>query len=728
MRRTASVFLLVVSALLAATIWFSAATQPFNVQLERERPAHVYDFFSYYRPNAEYAFTRLRQGDLPLWNPNQGLGGPFLATLQTGVLYPPNWLHLVLPSQRAYVWLAFAHVALAAALAGLLARSLGAGTLGSVTAGLLYAISLPLWDSVWTPPMLYTAAWAPGVLLAVENAVQRPGARRAAGLALVLAALILAGWPQAVAMTMLAAAITGTASLLFAAWRTRRLPLAALLTVSLGACAGGLLAAPQLLPSLELMQQSTRAPGSLDASSVGREGAVHEPRVFLDSLVQDGLSNGVPGLVSPVLAVLAVVLAGSGRARAAVLLAVAALALAVSFPNHTPLFDWSRHIPLLGEFRFPFRYRLLSMLAIGVCAGLGISRIELRGGRRGLLLAAAIAAIAVALQGVPMLVHATQAANVFPHEQPRSTGGLFAPLATKSEFSKQLAIVRRPENRESRSYWRAFGTDKIGQRKGLLAVHDREPLSLATTGRIMTFFEVGDGADAGADPERGADPHAAHGAPYAGSAELPNDESRAALLDLISVRFLVIESPPPWLDTRYRRDYEVREAPFVFENPNALPRAWRAIRGEAQPADPHAALTRLVDPLFDIHTTVLLDPLPPEVATWNAPSDAGAETRLERDEPEHIAIRTRGANPAVLVLNDAFYPGWEATLDGVAAPLLRANTAFRAVLVPAGEHVVEMRYRARSFRRGLALAGIAIVLLGVAMSWERSGPARGEQA
>ena len=53
MRRTASVFLLVVSALLAATIWFSAATQPFNVQLERERPAHVYDFFSYYRPNAE---------------------------------------------------------------------------------------------------------------------------------------------------------------------------------------------------------------------------------------------------------------------------------------------------------------------------------------------------------------------------------------------------------------------------------------------------------------------------------------------------------------------------------------------------------------------------------------------------------------------------------------------------------------------------------------------------
>ncbi len=363
-----------------------------------------------------------------------------------------------------------------------------------------------------------------------------------------------------------------------------------------------------------------------------------------------------------------------------------------SRPSHSPSRSRiTRHssigfdtFQLIGEFRSPFRYRLLSVLALAVCAGLGISRIEVRGGRRGLLLATGIAAIAVALQGVPMLVHSAQVANVFPHEQVRSTGGLFAPLAAKSEFSQQLAIARRPENRGSRSYWHAFGTDKIGQRKALLAVRDREPLLLATTGRMLTFFEAGEGSDAGLEPGRGADPLKAHPEPYSGRTKLPDDESRAALLDLMSVRLLMVESPLPWLETRYRRDYEVREAPFVFENPNALPRAWRASRGEAQPADPQAALARLVDPLFDVHTTVLLDPLPPEAATWSDPPDASAETRLERDEPESIAIRTRGASPAVLVLNDAFYPGWEATLDGVAVPLLRANTAFRAVQVPAG--------------------------------------------
>jgi len=338
-KRAASIVLLIFAALAVAAFWFAVATQPFNVELERERPSRVYDYFSYYRPNAEYAFTRLRDGDLPLWNPNQGLGGPFLATLQTGVLYPPNWLHLSLPPQPAFVWLAFAHVALAAALAGALARSLGAGTVGSIAAGLLYATSLQLWSSVWTPPTLYTAAWAPGVLLAVERAVARPGAGRAAALAAVLGLQILVGWPYAVVMTALAATITGSASLLRALLQTRRIPIAALATIVIGASAGGLLAAPQLLPSIELMRQSARAPGTLDDHTAGLTGEMYNVEVFVRGLVRQGVSGGVPGVASPVLAVLAVLLAGCGRARAAVLLVVAALALAISFPNHTPLYD-----------------------------------------------------------------------------------------------------------------------------------------------------------------------------------------------------------------------------------------------------------------------------------------------------------------------------------------------------------------------------------------------------
>ncbi len=716
MKRGASLALLLVAAFAVGMFWFQVATQPFNVDLERERPSRVYDFFSYYRPNAEYAFTRLGDGELPLWNPNQGLGGPFLATLQTGVLYPPNWLHVLLPPQPTFVWLAFAHIALAAALAGALARNLGAGSVGSVAAGLLYATSLQLWSSVWTPPTLYTAALAPGVLLAVERAVAQPGAGRAAALATVLGLQILVGWPYAVVMTALAATITGSASLLRALIRTRRVPLAAFATIVLGALAGGLIAAPQLLPSVELMRQSARAPGTLDEQTSGITGEMYDAPRFFRGLVNQGTSGGIPGVASPVLAVLAVVLAGCGRARAAALLVVAMLALAMSFPNHTPLYDWARNLPLLGDFRFPFRYRLLSTLAIAVCAGIGISRIEQRGGRRGVVSATLIAGIAVALQAWPMAVAFHQTVNVFPREQPRRSGGLFAALSTKADLPKQLAIVRRFEGPRSRSYWRTFATDKIGQSKKILVLQDLEPLSLSATSRLMTFLAKG---DAGVDPEREAGVRPTLGAPFWGSASIPDEPSRAALFDVMSVRYLVVDSPPAWFDARYSRAFEVKDAPFVFENPQALPRAWRAARAEAAPADPQAALTRLVDPAFDIHTTVLLEALPPDFANGSGVVEADARTWIEHDDPEHVVIHTRGASAAVLVLNDALYPGWAATLDGVETPLLRANTAFRAVHVPAGEHVVEMRYRPPGFDIGLALSGVTIALLGAAVILER---------
>ena len=64
-----------------------------------------------------------------------------------------------------------------------------------------------------------------------------------------------------------------------------------------------------------------------------------------------------------------------------------------------------------------------------------------------------------------------------------------------------------------------------------------------------------------------------------------------------------------------------------------------------------------------------------------------------------------------LFVSDQYYPGWQATVDGSAVPIHRANYAFRVVRVPEGESMVVFRYRPESLRIGAAVSGISLLAL-----------------
>jgi uncharacterized membrane protein YfhO len=78
-----------------------------------------------------------------------------------------------------------------------------------------------------------------------------------------------------------------------------------------------------------------------------------------------------------------------------------------------------------------------------------------------------------------------------------------------------------------------------------------------------------------------------------------------------------------------------------------------------------------------------------------------------------VVVQGDAPGEAVLVVNDAFWPGWEATIDGAPAPILAADGFVRAVRWPPGRHRLEMRYQPPELARGLllSLAGLAAVAL-----------------
>jgi hypothetical protein len=74
--------------------------------------------------------------------------------------------------------------------------------------------------------------------------------------------------------------------------------------------------------------------------------------------------------------------------------------------------------------------------------------------------------------------------------------------------------------------------------------------------------------------------------------------------------------------------------------------------------------------------------------------------RITIAEPEHVVVQVRAESDAILVLNDAFYSGWTAQIDGRQEEILAVNYAVRGVPVGAGRHTVVFNFRTPYLRLG----------------------------
>ncbi|MFO8082450.1 MAG: hypothetical protein R6V07_19395 [Armatimonadota bacterium] len=224
---------------------------------DRQWSPLLWDGVAQFYPWRLLAARTMQGGEWALWNRHQMCGYPFVGNGQSALFYPPNWLLAVVDVKWGMGLLAWLHYALAAVLTALLCRTLGLGHIPSAFAGLAFAFGgfMVTWTEL--PTLMNSAVWLPGTLLGVAL-IFRPHRWGIPVLSMSLAMTLLAGHFQIAAYVWMTGAVYALARVGWEAIRRRETHFFAL-----GAAVGvgALLAAPQVLPALELAGNSTRGAG-----------------------------------------------------------------------------------------------------------------------------------------------------------------------------------------------------------------------------------------------------------------------------------------------------------------------------------------------------------------------------------------------------------------------------------------------------------------------------------
>ncbi len=628
-------------------------------------------------PWLHFATERVRAGELPLWNPHNYLGHPFLAANSGAVFWPQHWLEYAFPSKQWWEWSSLARLWLAGAFTVLLLLRMGTSHVAAVLGGIAFSLSAFLVTWLFHP-IASVACVLPLLLWQVEGLGCGVTRRRVAGLAATFALALLAGYLQAVVHV----------GLLAAGWGFARARLRGVLAVAGAAALGGLLAAPQLLPFAEYLLASQAWVEFARVDTVGEvplpEAALLLVHPFLWGAPHRGTYEGpvghnltYPDLVAGYVGVVALLLAIAGalRGRRGAVLGGLVLVCALLAWKVEPLYAVWRALPVLGSSKTP---RLLLLVAFGLSllAALGLDGLRARLPERWRVPAGFLACLLVAAELLrfgfgfntaiePEEVHPPTPTTDFLRAQPglfRVLGGEQTFLFPQANLPYGISLVAGYDSLERRE------TTEL-----LLGLASVEP-DFPFVSRIPAFYR----------------------------------EEAIPLGSLLNVRYVLAgtELPPP-----FELAHEA-EGLFVYENPNVLPRAFVA-RDATVVEDPDERLARLHAADFDPWTAVLEeepdDPLWPELG-------GEGEVRVISYEPTRIVLEADLPQPALVVLTDAWDPGWRCDDRDI----LRVDHALRGVLLPSGRSEVEMSYLPTSLTAGILAAALGFVSLLILLLPERS--------
>ena len=682
---------------------------------------------------------------LPLWNRYSFCGMPLLGDPQSGLFYPPNWLHCLVPlrwTAAIFGWLILLHVITAGS--GMLIWLRGHNLAGG--ARLVGALSF-MFAGKWITHILVPGhvvflpiAWIPWQLALIDRLCARPNLRSAALLALVSAIAFLGFHPQ---LFLFSELFVGAYALFQSTQHTtkRTSLLAASAIISVALSAG--LVMIQFLPSIELITACQRASGLDYEKAARRSLALNKLHWFLlphEAGPKDWEIQPYLGVLPLVFSLFGVVQRQRRTFHAFFFLGLlfcVTYSLGPAGGIHKILFDWT---PGFRLFRLPMRILLIAGLPVGYLAAVGATQLVTNGNTTPRWVAASVllaggvtlAIVKWNVDGVIACIGLTIPILVITVTTLKWCRFLWPCLCliTFLEFAYfaiPMVQTRRIDDALGENPIVPLLTGYSGQSR-VYSVGDRFPTddplppAYAVPGRIELlrgfnplipsrthrFLRQGVGGESPSTSAR----------EIIRNFEIKNRR----LFDLLGVRFVASPRTLDLPDLRQIQTFDglkiyhysqrgggrtLMPRVFLYENLNALPRAMVVSAAVAAENEDEAfKLFTATDfrkklPLESIELPQKFQEEPPAVSI-------STDRELIK-----VELDTSVRNGGYLLLTEMWYPGWRAYKGDRTVKVLRAGGTFCAVKLSPQDRTVVFEYKPRTYLVGqiISLASLILTIL-----------------
>jgi hypothetical protein len=697
----------------------------------------IRDFGMFGYPLAYLHRQSFWRGELPLWNPFNNCGLPFLAQWNTLTLYPLSLIYLLLPLTWSLSFFCLAHMFWGGMGMYVLAyRWTGHGWAAAV-AGVIFSFNGLTLNALMWPNIIAALSWLPWVVWLGQRA-WREGGKLVVWAALAGAMQMLAAGPEVILLTWVILCVLACGDWARREGPRNRIPVRFFVLALLVA----MICAAQLLPFLELLAHSQRDRGYSSAShawSMPFWGwANFLVPLFRTTPTAQGVffqngqywtSSYYAGIGTILFGAVAVRRLRDWRVRA--LAGLLLLGLVMALGDGSLLYHGLRFcLPGIDFLRYPVKFVILVLAVAPLLAAFGVAALASKTERVGRFELGAALLILLLIGAVIAL----DWKSPIPEDAWRATwqSGLSRAAFLVLILLGTAALLASAGRRRVLSgclllllFWLDFVTHAPTQNPGV------KP-SVYAPGWARMELKLNP------EPKLGGSramlsPAAREYLRYHPMANLEETYLRNRLALRANCNLL---DEVPQIDGFFsltpREAYRVTALPYdqpnksfpglldfmgVSQTTLAGNRLEWAPRASAMPlvtagqqpafADDRTAFDALSQTNLDLRQRVFL-PLEAR-ACITVTQQMGAQHLEASFANQLISIHTEGPTARLVVISQSYYPAWKAYVDGQPTKLWRANYAFQAVEVPAGNHQVRLIYQDRAFRTGAILSGLGLL-------------------